>query len=318
MIFWSPRLKDLYLISGFTLGLVSRQRVMRYGMSSALSKVLRRAATLYLVTIGLTFSFAFLSRITGASWVPEYDTAGPGFIVGVLTLHRTYAMADVALLYTFLLLLAIPALMLMAKGRTCVLLLVSWGLWALDQLFPNDVAFPWPVKDNHTFDLVSWQVIFMTAMVAGYHRQILAQWVRPLPKLPYFVGATCLMAGLILFAQKGPPWILAHTSFSVGPLFAKSHLAGGRLLAAAIVLQFAFLLVTCFWVPVRWLTGWLLLPMGQNALYAYAVHPFLLLLFEHNSRLPDSIPGNTLVEFALVLVVWLMIKKRILFSVIPR
>ena len=291
---------------------------MKEGMSAAVTKVLRRAGTLYMVTIGLTFSFAFFSNITGASWAPDYDTSGPGFIVGVLTLHRTYAMADVALLYTFLLLLAAPALMLMAKGRPGILLLVSWGLWALDQLYPDDVVFPWAVKDNHTFDLAGWQVIFVTAMVVGYYRQSLGQWVRSLPRLPYFAGATCLMAGLVLYGQRGQSWILTHTSFSVGPLFVKSHLAGGRLLAAAIVVQFAFLLVTCFWVPLRWLTGWLLLPMGQNALYAYAVHPFLLLLFEHNSRVPDSVLGNTLLEFAVVLVVWLMIKRRMLFSVIPR
>ncbi|MSP14942.1 MAG: hypothetical protein EXR62_18535 [Chloroflexi bacterium] len=77
-------------------------------------------------------------------------------------------------------------------------------------------------------------------------------------------------------------------------------------------------LVTHFWVPLRWLTGWLLLPIGRNALYAYTIHPFMLLIFDHNLPLPDSAAINTLMEFAVVLAVWLMIKRRILFSVIPR
>ena len=62
--------------------------------------LLRRAFVLYAVTIGLTFAFVGLSRLADMPWLQDVDPLTPELAVSILTLHRTYYLVDVMLLYT--------------------------------------------------------------------------------------------------------------------------------------------------------------------------------------------------------------------------
>ena len=107
----------------------------------------------------------------------------------------------------------------------------------------------------------------------------------------------------------------------ISALFDKSALAPGRLIAALIVFQFAFLTVTLFWKQCERLR--LLIPIGQNSLYAYTMHVVLLVvLYAAIPFLPFYAANETLVNTiaqisALLLIYW-MIRKQFLFNFIPR
>ena len=88
----------------------------------------------------------------------------------MLTLHRTYYLIDVMVLYTLLLALAPLALWLLAQGRTWLALAGSWGLWAAFQRVPDLADVPWSIQGNYLFYFAAWQVFFFTAMAIGYHR----------------------------------------------------------------------------------------------------------------------------------------------------
>ncbi len=96
---------------------------------------------LYLVTVALTLTLLPLSEVFGLPWAQGVDLSQPvSFVVSVLTLHRTYYLADVMLLYTLLFLLLPLALLLLAGGKTKLLLGASWLLWGLYQFFPAEAA----------------------------------------------------------------------------------------------------------------------------------------------------------------------------------
>jgi hypothetical protein len=66
-----------------------------------------------------------------------------------------------------------------------------------------------------------------------------------------------------------------------------------------------------------------MIPFGQNALYVYAMHLFAVYL---SALLLPYVPGfdrfsawqNTPVQLAAVLLIWVMVKREVLFDVIPR
>jgi hypothetical protein len=98
-------------------------------------------------------------------------------------------------------------------------------------------------------------------------------------------------------------------------LFGKPDLRIGRLLVFAGFFTFAFTLVTVAWEPIRRALGWLLLPLGQDALSAYILHLFVValavkvrpLVFEVTSATPLE---NTLFQLTGVSFIWAAISLR--------
>ena len=91
-------------------------------------------------------------------------------VVSVLTLHRTYYLVDVMLLYTVLFLVAPMAFVLLDRGKSRIILFGSVLLWGLFQFFPEYAALPWPVAGNYLFDFAAWQLLFFIGLLIGYHQ----------------------------------------------------------------------------------------------------------------------------------------------------
>ena len=92
-----------------------------------------------------------------------------------------------------------------------------------------------------------------------------------------------------------------------------------RLLACLFVFQFVRLLVTYAWRPLQLGLGWLVLPLGQNSLYAYVAHLALIAaMWLPIQSVVSSEAWSTGIQLGTVLVVWCLIRKRVLFGVIPR
>jgi hypothetical protein len=74
------------------------------------------------------------------------------------------------------------------------------------------------------------------------------------------------------------------------------------------------------WLGFNKLIGWFFIPLGQAALYVYAVHTVLVYyLLASLSVFQDAEgPVLTFSLLALMGLLWLMVKRRFLFSIIPR
>ena len=326
-------------LSGLVLGIVSRRRVTRDGLKAAVRITLARAWTLYVLTTALTLIFIGLTVGTGlAIWVDRgllgEIGSWPDLVASVALLRFTWHGTDILALYA-LLLAAVPlALLILANGRPWHLLAASWALWLLFQLAPERAVIPWRIEHATTFPFAAWQALFMTALAIGYQRQELAAWLagdNPGPagaRHGYRVALGVAACGLLVLAgalTTGQAYAMGQSMPTLGAfdLFDKPSLGLGRLTVFASVAVVVYGALTLCWRPIERTLGWLLIPLGQASLYAYAVHLFLIVLaYNVPPYVGSTEPGwelhNTVGQLLLVLLTWAMVKRKVLFGLIPR
>jgi hypothetical protein len=316
-------------ISGVTVGIVYGALALKEGLRAAQVKAFKRALTLYKLAVVLTLLFAAVSLLFKLPWSSGIQIDNPlVFVLNVATLRQTMYLTDIPLMYTFLMLAAPVGLWLLVKGRTLALMVASSALWLAFQLFPAQVQVPWPIVGNTTFNLAAWQLLFFSAMAIGFHRNMLARKIGALPRVPYMVFMGVLLVWLVQSNATASTVLtrlipgLDTTTF-MSEFFLKSALGPGRLLASAILFQFAFLAVTILWKPIAAAFGWLLLPLGQSALYGYTLHVAIIgLFYAILPYLPGNVTAmgtlNTALQLSAILMIWAMIERRFLFRFIPR
>lgn len=294
------------IISGALVGIVYGKVMLRKGPLAVVKKALHRAARLYLLTIVVSITFALTGKHFGMFWQPEAGLQS--FVLQTFTLRYTVFLVDIMLLYTLLLLLAIPILLLLSKGLYLTVLTISWLVWAAWQLLPPGTLSP-AIEGNAVFNLAVWQVLFTTAVVLGYHRQHLEAWFDRLPKA---VTAVLLITLTALAIALYAVWSLdlgALPATLVASASDKANLPAQRLLAVGLYCSVAFAWVTLAWQPICLLTGRLLLPLGTNALTAYWMH--LVAVTASSVLVPMLLGGkpfgraeNTFLDIMTLLLIW--------------
>ncbi|HEX2171264.1 MAG TPA: OpgC domain-containing protein [Dehalococcoidia bacterium] len=324
-------------ISGLVMGLVYRDVLRRGGPAAVWRRSLGRALKLYLSTVALTFLFVGLSLATAGRWTEPGGRWEEGFLaavdvvdfaLGVVTLRTTFDFVDVLVLYIFLVVVAPALLIAFARGLTPFVLAASFGLWLTQQVWPDRLVLPWPIEGSTRFQFGPWQILFVAGLAIGYHRERFATATAHWRRWPVWLALGLCLAGLIaLAADQGEVFTSLRPDIDGAELLAdwtgKKSLRPGRLIAALIVCPFFFLTVDLFWQPLRQALGWLLIPLGQHALYAYSVHLVLVVLLA--AWLP-WLPGydrwvelsNSLAQLAAVIATWWLIHRPILSRVIPK
>lgn len=329
--FYTSAAEGFILTSGLVSGLVYRRLIDREGIGPSLFKILSRAATLYLLTIGVTLLFLPLSELLYLPWAQGVDLSRPlEFVISVLTLHRTYYLIDVMVLYTVLFLVSPLAFILLTRGKTWLLLGGSWLLWALFQFFPDYVALPWPIAGNYLFQFSAWQVLFFTGLALGCHHDRIPALQCRSTRLSLLLAGLGTLALIVLFFIVDTPTEAMPPSLAIDSpvryeirlwlheiILAKADLRPGRIVASGVVFGFLFLSVTVYWRPLKRAIGWLLLPLGQHALYAYTAHiaitalvAIVLAPFKIASPGPQWL--NAVIQVLSVLIIWWMIRRKFL------
>ena len=313
--FYVSAAEGFIFLSGLMVGLIYGRRIERDGLATVQLRLLRRALTLYGVTLGLTFIFVGLSRLAGMPWLQDTAPLTPQLAVSLITLHHTYYLVDVMLLYTLLLAVSPVALLLLHARQTMWLLALSIGLWALHLAYSEQATVPWEIVNNDTFRVSAWQLWFFVGMVIGFHWDALRASLQRVPVAPAMGGLAIAAAGFVTLHLGAP--------LHVDAWFDKHYAAPGRVVAFAVFFPLLYLAVTLAWRPLARVAGWLLLPFGQNALYVYAMHLFAIYVA---ALILPYVPGfdranpvmNSLVQIAAVLAIWVLVKREVLFDVIPR
>lgn len=286
--FLTSAAEGFILISGFTAGLVYRSLIARLGYEAAVKKALRRAFSLYLIAVSLVFLLMPVSETFQLPWAQGLTIEhSVSFVLGVLTLHRGYSLADIMLIYTFLLAFMPLALLLLNSGRTRLLVVTSAGLWALHRFAPALATITWPIAGNEAFDLAAWQLLFFVALALGYHRDRLPVLTPATLRRVQLLTGAGVFALLVFFAICLPPESFPQRLHALSPfsdaqqtwimarLADKPGLGPLRLVATAVCYTFFFVTLTRGWNWLHRPLNALLLPYGQNALYAYTAHiPF--------------------------------------------
>jgi len=329
--FYVSAAEGFIFISGFIMGQAYRAKRDRSGLPAAMGDALRRARTLYLATVAMTLIFSALYLYTDiALWTGRDFGLGidswQEIVVAAVTLHYTYHGTDILAMYTILLLVAPLILLMLSIGEWWVVLIPSWLLWLIYQVYPEEAAVPWYIRHGENFPIAAWQVLFVTGHVLGFYRGALTSWLQRFRRVRVVLVAIglAITLGLISLA-----WGAENGFFDIDPnvldeSFFKVALRPARLVAFLSVAIVAYTCATYLWVPLRRGLGWLMLPLGQAALYCYIVHFFLIVLVYNLapmlSNLPAELPEelfNVVLQVAVVLLLWGLVKRRVLFGIVP-
>jgi hypothetical protein len=327
-VFFTSAAEGFILISGLTAGLVYRRLMARDGLVPSMTKALSRAFSLYLLTVSLLLFLVPISEALQLPWSHGLDLSRSlKFVISVLTLHHAYPFVDVLLLYA-LLFLALPlALLLIEQRRAWIVLLASWLIWAVYQVYPEPATFPWQIESGHAFPFSSWQALFFTAFLLSYYRDRLprlsptAQGRLRLVTGLAFAGFLLLFAALRLPADGAPAMLAPLRELPFDTLFDRSSMGVGRIVASAAVFGFLLLTLTRWWTPLYRALRGLLLPFGQHALYAWTAHIVAIVVIGIALLMlglgEDNYWLNGALQIGAVAAVWLATRRQFL-AVTPR
>lgn len=341
-------------LSGMVLGMTYPFAIKKFGEWAAAVGAWKRARKQYVVTLAVilvVFALSFVPFLATDAITTFTDRGtGTGGVGAEGRVYDLYPNAMQLLAYPppwyairqFLLLemgpwpfnimglfvvlsLLIPVLMwVIRRGFWWALLAASWALYVFQALHPD--FRPLNSQFESVFPLLTWQVVFTHGLVLGYYRrQVIGALTGRLGRVLIGVG----IGGYALFLVY--VWAAHQYGFTPTPFPASMYqdlyntayqrvdLQWGRLVDIAFFAIVSYAILTVFWKPIAAAIGWLWIPLGQASLYVFVWQVFFALAIA-------SIPGvdwnNGWVGFAahtlLILLVWYMVRRRFLFSVIPR
>lgn len=303
------------MLSGVVMGLLYAGIIEQAGERGALRRLAGRAFKLYLVAVALGFLDIGwgLMQWTGGS------TIDPGALLNVLLLHS--GSDDLMTFYFVLVLLAGPVLLACHRRLWPLALIASLAVWLVhnhdERLLNLPVTYFVPVAD--------WQLIFVTGLLIGYHRQAIGGWLRGRLRFAFIASVLALFALTVFvqaellyrFVDTAPPWL---TRLQEEGWQDYDHNSPVHMVLVFGNLTALYYLVSWLWAPLARLVGWFFIPLGQAALYVYIVHAVLVFYVLAATPLFGQLEGPLLTAslLGLMLLIWVMVKKRFLFRVIPR
>lgn len=332
------------LVSGTILGLIYRPRIERDGWAASMAPVWRRALKLYLVVVATNLAvylFQWLVPIIDHTVLTTYTDRGSHrvwnlfgedptvmkVVYGVLSLHYGISQINVLGLYVMLVAVAPFLLWLLHRGHTAALLAASWLVYALHTLHPVRLL---ALQSELAFPVLTWQLLFVHGMAAGYHRRALAAWVGGRRGHGLMVIGTALLVVFSLYALNNP-WfeIPLGLRFDFIPehrfgwvyyyFFDRRTLGIGRVANTFLLVAMMYLLLTRHRESCRRALGGLCIPIGRASLYVFIVHVVFVLLVDNLPPLQrGSLLLNTLAHTLVIATVWLMVRTGFLFRWIPR
>jgi hypothetical protein len=333
--FYVSAAEGFIFISGFVMGQAYRSKRDRFGLTSAMADALGRAKTLYLATVTLTLIFSALFLYTDITlWTGRDFGLGidsfQEIVVSAMTLHYTYHGTDILAMYTLLLLVAPLILLLLTIGKWYWVLVPSWLWWMAYQIYPEDAAVPWYIRHGENFPIAAWQVLFVTGHVLGFYREAMTAWLQRFRRVRVVgvalgIAVTLVLISLAWGVESGATFAFFDLDPNVlDETFFKVPLRPWRLVAFLSVAIVAYTSATYLWVPMRRALGWLMLPLGQAALYSYIVHFFLILLvynlvpwFSTLPWEPSEVVFTPMLQIGVVMLLWVLVSRKVLFGIIP-
>ncbi len=342
------------IVSGVLVGRTARREEWQDGFTVA-RRWWRRAGTLYLAYVVLIALVILLARFSALDvqavttftdrWanvtyplIPAEGTPLHEQIKLVLLLRVTPHQVQILGFYFCVLILASLGLLMLRRGRGWLCILVSLAVWAVSWLSSSPMR-PTGAQFEYAFPLMGWQVLFFCPLVVGYRLEEIKTWIdehRVLSGILFAVIAAIALASFIYAQTTDNRSFPASTRLNIiypqtfrsiyEAWFSKNSLGPGRIITSLAFFITFYILLTYLWKPLAALLGWLLLPLGRASLYVFLVHvPFILAA--------DQIPGyfegiptfdwatiwwNTAVLVGILASIWLMIRFRILFGIVPR
>lgn len=312
---WVTAAEGFVLVSGFLVGRLRGDEARTAGLAPAARHLLRRAGVLALACALLTIALRAISWATGY-WpdVPNADAPGSllDYALGAVILRRTYGDHNLLAGYALFLAAAPLALTAMLRGYTWLVTAASLVLWAAAYRY----QLVW--SDSVQADLC-WQLLFMIGVAAGFHHAALDSWWSARSsgtRRAILATAAAASLAIALGSLLRLPVHGVYPTRLEGFLFDRNRLGPGRVACAVVLVASLYALVRRFEARLVPTIGRLLVPLGQASLYVYIVQSMLTFVLVDRSMTNPWLAVAT--NVAMVGLVWIMVRNRVLFRMIPR
>ena len=318
--------EGFFLLSGLVLGMVRGRKLINQPFKVPAKLLLKRAVQLYLTSVVLMLIFTVIG------WLFFMDNPGlkPGIrpinqplhevLWGALTFKYIYGWADFLRLYAIYIFIAPLALWLLRKGKWYLVLLASGAAWWLIDI--NNIPM-----SNELMMVIPWQFIFFSGFVIGFYWKKITKWWYGLSKkirlsttvILNIIAISTIVLNIALRFLASQDESVRSFIDTLWPYFDKATLPLPRLILFVIWFWFGFWIFHHFEKQIIKYFGWILIPFGQNSLYVYTVHAFLVFF----GQLIMSTPSpyfivNLLGTLTILGLTFLAVKTKFLMNIIPR
>ena len=333
------------LLSGLILGLLSRLRMEHDGFGSTVNKQFNRAFLLYRTSITVILSVLVIDIFVDASAVMTFTTSDGANVyqlypdLSVFAQYHDKIIAKFDMLrdgphqfqilglYVVLLMFSPFILWLLSKERVGLVLALSWMIYFGNNGFH---ARPTGAQFEYAFPILTWQILFVHGLVIGYYRNEIWNFFHTKKGAVVFALSLVLFLGFLFFTynnplDKIPDYLRLHvidpdTFRSIyNNYFPKNTLGIGRLMNDFVMLIVSYALLSYLWRPINTIFGWFFIPIGQASLYVFVLHVYACVVISNIAWFGgENILVNTLGHTAVFIFMWLMVKYKVAFNIIPR
>ncbi len=333
------------ILSGFVLGQTKRRQLQHQDMVTVSYSLLRRAATLYVVNLVIIVSILVLSQLPWLNtfevthFVQRHDEipyalypiaaqAREAWFNQILFLQIGPQQTQILGLYFYLLLATPLVVWLLHRRHTGALFVISLEIYIAYQLHPVNLT---GAQFEYAFPLLAWQFIYILGMMCGWYKQELQSLARS-EAGKRTMGAMVAIFLLLMFVMQNNtnPFIPARFFLHLIPdyrfdyinnvLAGKNELGLLRVINDACLLLTLYLILDYLWRPINGLCGWFFILLGQNSLYVFILHLYVVLAISqwvtfglwHHAWL-----SNTLIHASALMTLWLMARFGILRRIVP-
>jgi hypothetical protein len=318
--FWIVTAAEVFVVlSGVVLGMAYGRRLARDGWSVVVQGLGHRALTLYLAFVAVTLSVLVLS-LAGFD-VRSVTMSDNRPVVGWFLDPRTMdaaAWRDIALmrhgpwpfeivgLYVWLVVAAVPCLIVLQVAGWRPLIAVSWMLYFSYRIAPHRLT---STEFESVFPICAWQLLFVHGIAIGFHRDRISAFLARRPTIAPIAAAAAASAAFVVVALcnpwlEGPAWLRwsvvspERFSYLYTHYFGLTDLGVGRLVNLAVALPLGYAVLTWGW-RIAHPFHVVFVTLGQRSLGAFALHVYGILLLAH-LKLADEFWTNTVVQVLLI------------------
>ncbi len=311
-------------LAGLVLGMISLGRLERGGFGEASGKLLVRALTLYKTYLVLAGVAAVATFVRPGAAAPIFESMNaPWWRVAIAAplLQLPPQIVDVLQLYVLCIAGSPSILYALRRGWTIPLLVASVSFWGLHQLHPYAFSGIPLGREHPYFALAAWQLLYVVGFAFGYHRQVIGLTWSKIPRGFFLALALPLVVAALVANHYDtrlgvwPAAVTQRTSWIA--LVDRSSLGPVRVVTVAALFVMLWTVIDACWRPLQATVGPVLVTLGQRSLYVYIVHvPFVVAW--HALSLPTlSMAASTVGQAMVLVTLWLMVRTRFLFRLIP-
>lgn len=322
---WVSAAEGFFIISGLLIGYLRGYKGLTKPFSLISKLLVRRAVTLYIWSLIITFVGVWLVMIFHGNpdIVPKLpETNGLTYIWQVVSQQYTFDWIYFLRLYWMMLLTAPLAVLLFRIKKWWLVPIISLTIYGLTFFVSQPEA------------ALQWQVLFFIPATIGFHLETIRDFFRHHPGYKKAVIISTVSITLITMIISYF-WVLgwnyvesdhAKLSFDsyvatrgwLDPYFTKGPLALGRVLLSFIWFSGLLALFNAGIKPITKWVGWLLTPFGQYSLSVYCLQALTILFIQFFIPQSENWLINLIISISGVLFVWGLLKIPVVRRLLPQ